>query len=576
MAMVLEDGRSLQRLGIPDGGDLPAFTDGQTRSAMLALVKTNGNAGASDGAILGEGSPSTSPSNGNFFVLTQKSGSRNVTAWARVDNDDIETAEVDLSDGAWHLVYVERDGDTISIRVDDGVRVSATNVDASGAFSYSAQVQLGVNFFPINTTPARTTCNASAAYFTQFSGVLTDAELDAIYAEGDFAGLYARLIERHRTVGDVHLLLPLNDDAAEISLAENHIVPAVGDPTFTLNSTEFGAADPVRVPESVIRATSPLVYWTCQEDIANGNANEPGRRADGTTFSGTTNAIRTTQNDASRFRRIGGGILGPYAWYIRNLTQFVHVPFADKDILPAGSRDWSILTYVRVVDQDIGGTPQFVAGEFSEEHVGTSPTPGWNGHRRYASFLNIASGDNPAARRQLAAHSGFRGGDTPRTPGDLDPDPVTGLYPFSYEAAVGKTELEEDMSWRTLISVRRGNQFFAYIDGLLDGPITRDDAIDPNSSELGPGLGNPHPTSDPTTFDGANNRPDFYVGANAGNSSGTIGNLFEGVIGGIAVWDRALTESEIASLHFDPVEIRASTTGRAALRARDRSRGRKR
>ncbi len=158
----------------------------------------------------------------------------------------------------------------------------------------------------------------------------------------------------------------------------------------------------------------------------------------------------------------------------------------------------------------------------------------WNEHRRrqYGLFLNLKIWDSA---EQVGAHVSRHGGPTPG-------------YPYCMDVAIGATPVAFD-EWHCLAMTYDGTQAAAYLDGRLD---VREPQGEPGRNPFHlPGGLNP----------GA---ADFTVGAVARPSrvepdaqggfreSGSLmGNPFTGLLGGIAVFARALTAGELASLQSD-------------------------
>lgn len=154
----------------------------------------------------------------------------------------------------------------------------------------------------------------------------------------------------------------------------------------------------------------------------------------------------------------------------------------------------------------------------------------WNEHsqRQYALFLNLKIWESS---QQVAAHISSHGGATPG-------------YPYCMDAAIGQTTIAPGQ-WHTAAITYDGKQARVFLDGELDA----------RSPEGAPG-------SNPFDYEGGlfDGEADFTVGAVARpervlrTASGfeeqgsAVGNPFIGLLGGLAVFSRALSSEEIKSL----------------------------
>ncbi|WP_420401831.1 LamG-like jellyroll fold domain-containing protein [Flagellimonas sp.] len=134
--------------------------------------------------------------------------------------------------------------------------------------------------------------------------------------------------------------------------------------------------------------------------------------------------------------------------------------------------------------------------------------------RQYYLFLNLLqkeSGD------QVCGHVSDVGGPTPG-------------HRWARDASIGKTPVEYD-EWVTVAFSFDGKYAKSYLNGKLD---VRND-LNPYKFER-------------QIFDGGDDGSDFTVGAV--DRLGEIGNFFVGGIAKLAVYDRALSEVEMADLKF--------------------------
>lgn len=145
---------------------------------------------------------------------------------------------------------------------------------------------------------------------------------------------------------------------------------------------------------------------------------------------------------------------------------------------------------------------EFIAGQWNETHEG----------RQYGLFLNIGTW---GGRDQICGHVSNTGGPTPG-------------YKYCMDGALGATAVGWD-AWHAVAMSYDGHQAMVWLDGLLD---------------LQAGL-NPYPYSG-GLHDGGPLGSDFTVGAV--HRSGEMGNYFTGLLGGLAVFGRALSPAEIYGL----------------------------
>ncbi|GGD82898.1 LamG domain-containing protein [Paenibacillus nasutitermitis] len=140
----------------------------------------------------------------------------------------------------------------------------------------------------------------------------------------------------------------------------------------------------------------------------------------------------------------------------------------------------------------------------------------WNetaGKRQYGMFLNLEIWDSA---EQVCGHVSAVG------------DPTPG-YKYCMTSSIGATPVSKG-EWHFIAFTYDSAESRAYLDGRLD----QREAFNPYSYPDG-------------LFDGGEEGADFTVGAV--NRSGEIGNFYNGLLGGLAVFNRALSEEEIRSLY---------------------------
>ncbi len=158
----------------------------------------------------------------------------------------------------------------------------------------------------------------------------------------------------------------------------------------------------------------------------------------------------------------------------------------------------------------------------------------WNEHlqRQYALFLNLAV---RKTHQQVGAHVSRYGG-------------ATEGFPYCMDVAIGATEVSLEQ-WHLIAMTYNGQEARAYLDGKLD--------------RFQPAEGAPPYGSNPFPYPGGLHfsKADFSVGATARpdgvkrdvegrfvDVGSSVGNPFVGLLGGLAVFARALTEGEISAL----------------------------
>lgn len=161
---------------------------------------------------------------------------------------------------------------------------------------------------------------------------------------------------------------------------------------------------------------------------------------------------------------------------------------------------------------------QFVAGVWNE-----------HGRRQYGMFLNLGIWDS---REQIGAHVSSHGGATPG-------------FPYCMDAAIGATPVSFEQ-WHCAAIAYDGVRAYSYLDGKLD---VREPQGEPgrNPFHYPGGLlkGTAHFTV------GAVSRPAAVSGDASGGFVETgdlIANPYSGLLGGLALYRRALAPEELASL----------------------------
>ncbi len=201
-------------------------------------------------------------------------------------------------------------------------------------------------------------------------------------------------------------------------------------------------------------------------------------------------------------KKVDGAPFGAYAAHLQEGQWFK----ATRDKVPKLNRSGknSALTVLAWIKREKCAKPscEFIAGQWNETHLG----------RQYGLFINIGTW---GGKDQVCGHLSQHGG------------PTFG-YKYCMDGAIGKTEVPWD-EWHVVGMSYDGTQGMVWYDGLLD----RQESLNPYHYAGG-------------LHDGGKKGSDFTVGAV--HRSGEMGNFFAGYLGGLAVYERALSPAEIFGL----------------------------
>ncbi len=239
---------------------------------------------------------------------------------------------------------------------------------------------------------------------------------------------------------------------------------------------------------------------------------------------------------------------GPFSGWSADLNgkQYFSIPYADTGDLNISGPDAKLTMYavVRITNLKQSRT---IAGMWSEGKGANDDT----GTRQYAMLMNMPT---YGGTRQLVPHISSEGGVTRRADGTA--------FPWCADYAATQREVPEEQ-WCTLAFTYDSKYIRAYINGTLDtralDPV-KDKRNDPYFTQEGPdgkdrgmnpyyhgrGIFKYDPAKHAKTKAGVGS--DFTVGARY-----ATGSMFKeatiGKFGGLAVFNRALSDSEIKALH---------------------------
>jgi len=251
---------------------------------------------------------------------------------------------------------------------------------------------------------------------------------------------------------------------------------------------------------------------------------------------------------------VGGPIArvagGPYSGYAAELDgrQYFRIPYAETGDLNISGPKAQVSMFALVWLRDLEKS-RTIAGMWSEGKGRDDDS----GTRQYAMLLNMPTYGGP---RRLVPHVSSEGGVTRRADGSA--------FPWCADYAVSRSEVPEER-WVTLGFTYDGLYVRAYINGVLDAyepDPERDRRTDRYFTQEGPSGGNrgmnPYYHGrgifryDPALH--ARTKPmggsDFCVGARyAIGSNFAEGRATIGRFGGLAVFERALSDAQMLELH---------------------------
>lgn len=284
---------------------------------------------------------------------------------------------------------------------------------------------------------------------------------------------------------------------------------------------------------SIIEKTPGLVaFWTFGEEAGQKRVSQ-----------GTKEAHPLTEVNGP-IKRVAGG---PFSGYAADLngSQYFEIKHNETGDVNIAGKDAQVTMFavVRIVNLKKSRT---IAGMWSEGKGANDDT----GTRQYAMLMNMPTYGGP---RNLVPHISAEGGVTMRADGTK--------FPWCADYAATKLEVPEEQ-WCTLAFTYDSKFIRAYINGVLDErklDAVKDKRNDPYFTQEGPdgkdrGM-NPYYHGrgifkyDPAVHATTKIAPsDFTVGARMAVGSMT-GEATIGRFGGLAVFNRALSDAELKGLH---------------------------
>ncbi|MCA9271110.1 MAG: hypothetical protein KDA41_21660 [Planctomycetales bacterium] len=293
------------------------------------------------------------------------------------------------------------------------------------------------------------------------------------------------------------------------------------------------AAEPTGDAKVIEQAPGLVAFWTFSE--------EPGQPR-----------VSQATRDKHSLAEVGGPIAraegGPFSGYSIHFSgkQYLRLPHAEAKSLDIHGKDAQVSMFAVVrLDEFLRGTT--IAGIWSEGKGANDDT----GTRQYAMLLNMPT---YGGGKQLTPHISSEGGVTRRADGSK--------FPWCCDFAASVSQVPTN-KWTTLGFTYDGKYIRAYFNGRLEQrklDAKKDRRDDPYFTGEGPDGGdrgmNPYYhgrgifTYDPAKH--AESKPggpaDFTVAARYAVGS-YLGEALHGKMGGLAVFDRALSEEEMQKLH---------------------------
>lgn len=218
----------------------------------------------------------------------------------------------------------------------------------------------------------------------------------------------------------------------------------------------------------------------------------------------------------AKIKRIDEGPLSGQSIYLDG-SSYLSIPYAQTGSLNVKTNAVTVIAWIKWTGEQTG----FVAGMWNEYDDG--------GKRQYGLFISLPcyNGAN-----QVCGHISKNGGATHPFPYSLDYSASKQIVPanvwccvaFSYDGHYIRSYLNGQFEKREPELIDNTTGFEGYPEGLIQSK---------NPYEYPDGIGD--------------NGSDFTIGAVSLQKG--MGNFFKGQIGGIAVFDRALSDAEIEQIY---------------------------
>jgi hypothetical protein len=272
---------------------------------------------------------------------------------------------------------------------------------------------------------------------------------------------------------------------------------AAAEPTTRPSTSPATAVRPSPSADAIVRTPGLVAFWDFQEPAGGPRASKGP-------------AALPLREAVGPVDRAGDGLFGPHAARLK-VGQWFVIPRAEQGPLNIGGKAAAVTVLAWVKREKKQGAWQAVAGVWDESR----------GKRQYCLFLDAAARTRSdtftrdPSRDRVHGHVSAVGGPTPGN-----------AVCVTYSSGGTQVPLGQ---WRAVAMTYDGKFSRAYVDGRLDAS----DKYNPFPYDQG-------------LFDGGPDGADFTVGSVS--VKGKPSNFYAGLIGGVAVFDRALTDDEVRAL----------------------------
>lgn len=307
-----------------------------------------------------------------------------------------------------------------------------------------------------------------------------------------------------------------------------------GDVGVAANITKSKSVNFQAARNAVANMPGLVAFWTFAED--------PGEKR----YSIGTQNILPLLEVGGEIPRVKGGSFSGYSAHFDG-SHYFRIPAREMGPLNISGKDAQVSMFTVVKLDDLGKHGATIAGIWSEGQGAGDDT----GTRQYAMLLNMPA---YGGGKQLTPHISSEGGVSRRTDGTA--------LPWCADFAASRSEVPVG-KWVTLGFTYDGKYIRAYYNGIMEKremDPEKDRRADRYFTAEGPNGGyrgmNPYYHGrgifryDPTLHSKSKPRgvPDFTVGARYAGGN-MLGEALKGQIGGLAVFNRALTDEEMKRLH---------------------------